>query len=198
LPLFPCDFVLVLLLLLLWYSMWRVAKTQIAPTSGSSPAKKEIAQDMTLFGTSLLVPTNAFQSTMLDGITRPTPVQRLGSLLAPMVALFRAGMIASGVGYGAAALVIAVRSALAPNYVAATKGINVLHAAIYTGAFMATVSNLRYQVLQGIIEPTIERIFPKTPIVRSILIFMVRWLNGLLGSILAITGMRCLGLQKLK
>lgn len=188
--------------------MWRVAKTQIAPTSDSSQKKETktespaatttAAKDMTLFGTSLLVPTNAFQSTMLDGVTRPAPVQRLGSLVAPMVPLFRAGMIASGVGYGAAALVIALRSALVPNYVAATQGINVLHAAIYTGAFMAIVSNLRYQILQGIIEPTIDRIFRKTPVLRSLLIFTVRWLNGLLGSILAITGMQYFGLQKLK
>lgn len=180
--------------------MWRVAKTQVAKTNDDEgeDAITAPARDTTLLGTTLAVPTNAFQRTMLDGVTRPTLTQRLGSLVAPMIPLFRAGMIASAVGYGSVAIVIAIRSAVLPHYVPATQNINVLHACVYTGCFMAIVSNLRYQLLQGIVEPLIDKIFQDLPLIRSTLIFVVRWLNGLLGSILAISGMRYFGLQKLR
>eukprot|EP00980_Cylindrotheca_fusiformis_P007063 scaffold1482_cov120-Cylindrotheca_fusiformis.AAC.5 len=179
-------------------SMWRVAKTL-----DNNDAMVDIAQEgdkpTDLMLGSMAVPTNAFQKYMLDGETKPTGLQRVGSLIAPMFPLFRAGMISSTVGYGIAALLIYVRTFLFPQYVASTQTINVLHASIYTGCFMALVSNIRYQVLQGIVEPSIEHIFQKRiPVLASFLIVLVRWLNGLLGSILAISGMRAFGLQKLK
>lgn len=175
-----------------FYSMWRVA-----PTRQSKTLNNDAATDATVFGIS--VPTNAFQPTLLDGTTVPTVNQRLLSLIAPIPALFRAGCIASLVGYGLTGCLITFRSLLVPSYVAATRNVNILYASLYTGAFMAIVSNLRYQVLSGIIEPKfVDRYLGKWPPVHAAASFLVRLANGLLGSTLAISGMKALGLQQLK
>lgn len=61
------------------------------------------------------------------------------------------------------------------------------------------MSNIRYQILQGLIEPVlVEKIFANYPAVKTAVISLIRLANGLLGSFLAITGMKLLGLQKLK
>ena len=172
-----------------YYSMWKVAKTQQGDGSAS-------LQEMSIFG--LAVPTNAFQETMLDGSTKPTARQRLGSLIAPIPSLFRAGVMASILGYGLTAIAIQIRTCLLPSFVAATRQVNIAYAAIYTGAFMAVVSNLRYQLLQGLIEPFLDNILAERPSLLNSALFVTRVGNGWLGSILAIAGMKWLGLQKLK
>ena len=181
--------------------MWRVAKTASTNTNSqfmdaSSQNKEEGSKDLTLG--SMPVPTNAFQPFLMDGVTRPTIVQRLGSFIAPMWPLFRAGFLSSTVGYGIAALLIYCRSVLFPSVVTVTRPINIWYASLYTGCFLALVSNIRYQILQGVVEPLVDRIFRRLPMVHGAMIVVIRWSNGLLGSILAITGMQYLGLQKLK
>jgi len=206
-----------------YYSMWRTAKT----LDGDETNAKKVSDigDPILFG-HLPVPTNAFQPRMADGVTLPTLHQRLGSFLAPVSPLFCAGTIASSVGYGTAAILVAVRSRLRPSFQTETIPVNVLHASMYTGCFMAVVSNIRYQFLQGVVEPIVidrwvfsgigssitddnekNEIEPARDVfgrrqslvvVRSFMIFAVRWMNGLLGSVLAISGMRLLGLQRMK
>ena len=177
--------------------MWRVARTLDDMKTKSNEDTNESSKDVLLFG-KMKVPTNAFQPYLLDGITRPTIIQRLGSFLAPVGPLFRAGMISSAVGYSMGALLFQIRSILVPDFVPVTVPINILHACVYTGCFMAVVSNIRYQILQGLIEPCIDKFFASAPLLRSVMIFVIRYLNGLLGSILAISGMRFFGLQKLK
>jgi Protein RETICULATA-related len=105
------------------------------------------------------------------------------------------------VGYGLTYLFVRLRELAVPSYVSATRHVNIVHASIYTGAFMATVSNLRYQVLQGVVEPWIVKVCDSwggIATVRNAIIFAIRIANGILGSLLAIAGMRWLGLQRLK
>lgn len=203
-----------------YYSMWKVAQTAsvavgvVSNDDDSVSTKPKIIEelqqpreeqdndenddDARIFN--MKVPTNAFQRTMMDGCTRPTLGQRAGSFLAPAGSLFRAGMISGFLGYGLTYVLICFRSIVNPNYVPVTRNVNVLHASLYTGTFMATVSNIRYQLLQGVVEPFLQQQQHNKvpPSLTLILIFTVRIANGLLGSILAIAGMRRLGLQQLK
>mmetsp|Transcript_4372 Transcript_4372/g.5107 ORF Transcript_4372/g.5107 Transcript_4372/m.5107 type:complete len:433 (+) Transcript_4372:85-1383(+) len=239
------DFVLPAILTAIfgkYYSMWRTAKTLDNDRKSSSSSFSRDADndnddndstfivarssgDPILFGR-LPVPTNAFQSHMADGTTAPTLSQRLGSFVVPIPALFKAGTLASGIGYGMFAVIVTIRSTFLPSYHTETIPVNIIYASIYTGLFMAIVSNIRYQLLQGIVEPIIIDRWMFSNIInnksnemehnknnnnnnnngyhqfqillRSFTIFTVRWLNGLLGSVLAIMGMRFFGLQRMK
>jgi Domain of unknown function (DUF3411). len=189
-----------------YYSMWRVAPTckiSIKEEEEEDNTNKCTSTSMNVVDTnsqrlreeqSWDVPTNAFQT------NRPyTLPQRFMSFIVPVPSLFQAGVIASAIGYGFTSFLIFLRSILFPDYVAATVNVNTFHACLYTGAFMAIVSNVRYQLLQGIIEPyLVDRLFGKLPFLRACMTFAVRLANGLLGSFLAIAGMKMMGLQKLK
>jgi hypothetical protein len=63
---------------------------------------------------------------------------------------------------------------------------------------MASSSNLRYQVLAGIIEERgIEVLFKSNPAVCGVLSFAVRTGNTFLGSLLWVDFLNLLGLQKI-
>lgn len=174
-----------------YYSMWRVAPTKLGKLKDKSQSNEPM-----LFG--MEVPTNAFQKTMLDGETVPSIQQRMASFLVPVVPLFRSGFIASTLGYGFTAVMILLRSKLIPSFVQKTQNVNILYASLYTGLFMAVVSNIRYQLLQGLIEPFLDNVLRQVPLLRAAAIFATRIANGLLGSALAISGMKMLGLQRLQ
>lgn len=198
-----------------YFSMWRVAKT-IDTSENNQAADKEGGDNQKKSNWRENVPTNAFQRTLLDGHTHPTPSSRFLAFLVPMPQLFRAGVMASTVGYGLTSALISLRTMFLPSYVAQTSPVSVPLAALYTGVFMAFVSNIRYQLLQGLVEPFIDLLFDKLASIgendgiagsiarwriwksiKASLIVGVRWSNGLLGSWIAIAGMRALKLQKL-
>ncbi len=199
-----------------YFSMWRVAKT-IETSEDNIPVHKEGDGNQKKSSWREKVPTNAFQRTLLDGHTHPTISSRFLAFLVPMPQLFRAGVVASTFGYGLTSALISLRTMFLPSYVAQTSPVSVPLAALYTGVFMAFVSNIRYQLLQGIVEPVLidvpfdklAKLGENKGIVGSIarwgmwktikaaLIVGVRWGNGLLGSWIAIAGMKALRLQKL-
>lgn len=202
-----------------YYSAWRVAKTK-AINSSDENIQAGVDKD----GSNLKksnwrerVPTNAFQRTLLDGRTRPTLSSRFLAFLVPMPQLFQAGVVASTVGYGLTSALISLRQIILPSYVAITSPVSVPLAALYTGFFMAFVSNIRYQLLQGVVEPYLIDV-PFDMLARlgendrfagsiarwriwksmkALFIVALRYGNGILGSWLAIGGMRALKLQRL-
>ena len=184
-----------------FYSMWRVAPTLSANNTANDEADVDSDADRSKKEKGVEIPTNAFQATLLDGVTKPTLSQRCLSFLIPMPSLFQAGVVASAIGYGSVALLIRLRTLWIPSYTATTQSVNVLLASVYTGIFMALVSNIRYQLLQGVIEPKLVdplRNNKTAPWLHSVLTTMIRLGNGFLGSTLAIMGMKAMGLQKLK
>ena len=65
------------------------------------------------------------------------------------------------------------------------------------GSYMAISSNLRYQILAGVIEERgIESVFAGNPALCSALSFVVRTSNTFLGSLMWVDYLRLLGLQK--
>mmetsp|Transcript_23932 Transcript_23932/g.57727 ORF Transcript_23932/g.57727 Transcript_23932/m.57727 type:complete len:408 (+) Transcript_23932:165-1388(+) len=212
-----------------YYSMWRVARTVDVDATVMSDGgaegenavdtKNDDAATTTTNNWRDRIPTNAFQPTLLDGRTAPSLSARCLAFVLPMPQLFRAGVVASTIGYGLTWFLIWARTSMVPGYVAATRPVSVPLAAIYTGSFMAIVSNVRYQLLQGVVEPYLidgffgrieamgnakgasRKLFGRIEHLRhmkKLTIVMVRWANGLLGSWIAIGGMRAFGLQKLK
>ncbi len=65
------------------------------------------------------------------------------------------------------------------------------------GTYMAISSNLRYQIIAGVIEERgIEVIFKQNKAVCSLLTFIVRTSNTFVGSLLWVDYLRLIGLQK--
>jgi len=204
-----------------YYASWRVAMTRVDENADEANEKESSGDDAP--GTSNWrdkVPTNAFQPTLLDGCTTPTFSARCLAFIVPMPQLFQAGVIAATIGFGFTSFLIRLRAMLVPQYVAATKPIAVPLVAIYQGFFMAIVSNIRYQLLQGLIEPyMIDGVFSKIEALignernaagsiprrvkylrqlKKLVIVLDRYASGLIGSWCAIWGMQACGLMKLK
>lgn len=192
--------------------MWRVAKTVDIRAKSTKTTTESNVDDSTATSKLFMnnwrekVPTNAFQPTLFDGYTTPSLRSRILAFLLPMPQLFKAGVIASTIGYGLTSILIHARALLAPQYVVATEPVPVILAAVYTGLFMAIVSNIRYQILQGLVEPFLlsitealsNRIGTWVNGCGKVAVLLVRYANGVLGSWIAIGGMRAVGLQKLK
>jgi len=124
--------------------------------------------------------TNAFQPDV--------PLRdRVGAVVRPMPRLFGVGFAAAACGYGLTDCLTRLRD-LCGIAVVAPPRVPILGAAVYTGIFVAVVSNGSYQILQGLVERGWWGD-------QRALLFVGRAGRSLMASALAIRGMQLSGLQ---
>lgn len=139
-------------------------------------------------------PENAFQ-VALSG-TSYSLIQRLGAILRNGSKLFVVGTTASLIGTGATNALIKSRKALDKNYVGEVDQVPIVSTSVAYGVYMAVSSNLRYQVLAGVIEQRmLEPLLHKHKLALSALCFAVRTGNTFLGSLLWVDYARWIGIQ---
>jgi hypothetical protein len=142
-------------------------------------------------------PENAFQR-VPPGYAPFTLAQRAGAVVRNGVKLFGVGFCASLLGVGITNSLIILRQLIDPTFVPLNDPQNVGVMAAAYGTYMASSSNLRYQILAGIVEERgIEMWFRSNPALCAALSFVVRTGNTFLGSLLWVDFISLLGLQKI-
>jgi hypothetical protein len=144
------------------------------------------------------VPANAFQ-TVAAGALPFSRVQRLAAVARNGAKLFAVGTAASFFGTGAANASIAIRKRLDPGYTQKGEDMDIVRQSLTYGAYMAISSNLRYQLVAGVLEQRlIEPLLHGAPLVSTAASFVVRTGNTFLGSLLWVDFLRLCGLQRIK
>jgi hypothetical protein len=176
--------------------VWLPAPTYAANKSAMAAAKKGglLAPLNNLFKG---CPDNAFQK-VPPGYEPFTLGQRFGAVVRNGTKLFGVGLFASLLGVGLTNGLIAVREMMDPTFVPLNAPQDVATMSAAYGLYMASSSNLRYQILAGILEERgIEVIFKNNPAICAALSFAVRTGNTFLGSLLWVDFLNILGLQKI-
>ncbi|CAA6668977.1 unnamed protein product [Spirodela intermedia] len=142
-------------------------------------------------------PDNAFQIA-LSG-TSYSLLQRVGAIIRNGAKLFLVGTSASLVGTGAVNVLNNARGAFDREFAEASEDVPVLSTSAAYGLYMSVSSNLRYQLLAGVVEQRIlEPLFHKQKLVLSALCFAVRTGNTFLGSLLWVDYARWIGVQQVR
>ncbi|KAK1429500.1 hypothetical protein QVD17_11709 [Tagetes erecta] len=140
-------------------------------------------------------PDNAFQ-TALSG-TSYTLLQRLGAIARNGTKLFAVGTASSLVGTVMTNTLINAKKAVQKSSDDELENIPVLATSVGYGVYMAISSNLRYQLLAGVIEQRLlEPLLHQHKLMLSAACFIVRTGNTYLGSLLWVDYARLVGLQK--
>ncbi|GAA0168898.1 hypothetical protein LIER_23501 [Lithospermum erythrorhizon] len=140
-------------------------------------------------------PANAFQIA-LPGTTYSF-VHRLGTIVRNGVKLFAVGSTSSLVGTLATNAMINARKAVNKSGAEEVENVPVLATSVGYGGYMSVSSNLRYQILAGVIEQRIlEPLLHQHKFILSSICFAVRTGNTYLGSLLWVDYARFVGLQK--
>lgn len=170
--------------------VWLPAPTFATKAAGAAGAFSPLAK---LFAG---CPDNAFQK-VPPGYAPFSLGQRAGAVVRNGMKLFGVGCCASLLGVGITNALMAVRQTLDPSFVPLNPPQDVLVMSAAYGSYMASSSNLRYQILAGLVEERgIEAFFKNSPAVCAVLSFIVRTGNTFLGSLLWVDYIRLLGLQK--
>ncbi|KAJ7949239.1 Protein RETICULATA-RELATED 4, chloroplastic [Quillaja saponaria] len=142
-------------------------------------------------------PDNAFQVALAG--TSYTFLQRISAILRNGAKLFAVGTGASLVGTGITNLLINARKAVDKTFAGEAEDLPILSTSVAYGVYMAVSSNLRYQVLAGIIEQRIlEPLLHQNKLILSAVCFAVRTGNTFLGSLLWVDYARWVGVQKIR
>lgn len=130
------------------------------------------------------------------GKTPYTVGQRGGAVLRNGGKLLAVGFGSSLFGVGLTNALTAVRSMLDPDFHPLNKPQGVLVTSAAYGSFMSLSSNLRYQIIAGVVEERgIEKLFRGNSNICHLLSLAVRTGNTFLGSSQWIDYLRLIGLQ---
>ncbi|XP_047952354.1 protein RETICULATA-RELATED 4, chloroplastic-like [Salvia hispanica] len=140
-------------------------------------------------------PDNAFQVALAG--TSYSFLQRAGAIVRNGAKLFAVGTSASLVGTGVTNLLIKARKAIDKSFAGEAEDIPILSTSAAYGVYMSVSSNLRYQVLAGVIEQRIlEPLLHEHKLVLSAVCFAVRTGNTFLGSLMWVDYARWIGIQR--
>ncbi|XP_062180414.1 protein RETICULATA-RELATED 4, chloroplastic-like [Phragmites australis] len=139
-------------------------------------------------------PDNAFQIALAG--TSYSLLQRVGAIVRNGAKLFAVGTSASLIGTGVTNALIKARKAVSKDFAGEVENIPILSTSVAYGVYMAVSSNLRYQILAGVIEQRmLEPLLHRHKLVLSALCFAVRTGNTFLGSLLWVDYARWIGIQ---
>ncbi|KAF5181332.1 Reticulata-related 4 protein [Thalictrum thalictroides] len=139
-------------------------------------------------------PDNAFQIAL--GGTSYSFIQRLGAIARNAAKLFAVGTSASLVGTGVTNALIKARKTVDKSVADDVEELPIVSTSVAYGVYMAVSSNLRYQLLAGVIEQRIlEPLLHQHKVILSALCFAVRTGNTYLGSLLWVDYARLVGIQ---
>ncbi|PHT68564.1 hypothetical protein T459_28051 [Capsicum annuum] len=140
-------------------------------------------------------PDNAFQIA-LPG-TSYSLLQRIGAIARNGTKLFAVGTISSLVGTVVTNAVLNAKKAVDKSGSEEVENLPVISTSVAYGVYMAVSSNLRYQVVAGVIEQRIlEPMLHQHKLMLSAMCFAVRTGNTFLGSLLWVDYARLIGIQK--
>lgn len=141
-------------------------------------------------------PDNAFQK-VPAGSEAFSLAMRATAILRNGAKLLGVGFCASMIGVGMTNALLGVRQMTDPTFKPDNTPQNVLATSAAYGLYMSVSSNLRYQLLAGIVEERgIEVLFKGNHSLCHLLSFVVRTGNTFVGSLLWVDFVRLLGMQK--
>uniref|UniRef100_A0ACD5XI75 Uncharacterized protein n=2 Tax=Avena sativa TaxID=4498 RepID=A0ACD5XI75_AVESA len=142
-------------------------------------------------------PDNAFQIALAGRSF--SLLQRLGAIVRNGTKLFIVGTSASLIGTGVTSALLRARKAVDKELDDEVEHLPVLSTSVAYGVYMSISSNLRYQIVSGVIEQRmLEPVLHNHKLLLSALCFAVRTGNTFLGSLLWVDYARLVGVQKVQ
>lgn len=142
-------------------------------------------------------PDNAFQVALAG--TSYSFLQRFGAILRNGAKLFGVGSGASLVGVGVTNTLINARKVFDKSFAEKAEDVPIFSTSVQYGVYMSISSNLRYQIIAGVIEQRIlEPLLHHHKFILSAICFAVRTGNTFLGSLMWVDYARWVGVQRSK